>query len=78
MDGLLDLVLIRNVHRWQIPFYLPGLMLSRDLKFKITSHRRVSRILIDGENLRINIDGEIQSMEKVEFTVKPASLRLIR
>ena len=77
-DGKLDLVLIKHRARWQIPFYLPGLMLSRDLKFKITSHRRVSRILIDGENLRINIDGEIQSMEKVEFTVKPASLRLIR
>lgn len=77
-DGKLDLVLIKHRSRWQIPFYLPGLMLSRDLKFKITKHRRVSRIMIEGENLRINIDGEIQPMKKAEFTVKPASLRLIR
>jgi YegS/Rv2252/BmrU family lipid kinase len=77
-DGKLDLVLIQHRARWQIPFYLPGLMMSRDLKFKVTSHRRVSKIMIEGENLRINIDGEIRPMEKVEFTVKPASLRLIR
>ena len=34
-DGLLDLVLIRGIRRWQIPFHLPGLMLSRALKFRI-------------------------------------------
>ena len=77
-DGLLDLVLIRHRARWQIPFYLPGLMMSRDLKFKVTSHRRVSKVLIEGEQLRINIDGSIRPMNRVEFTVRPASLRLIR
>ena len=46
-DGKLDLVLIRHRHRWQIPFYLPGLMMSRDLKFRITSHRLVSEVLIE-------------------------------
>ena len=77
-DGMLDLVLIRHRARWQIPFYLPGLMMSRDLKFKVTSHRRVSKVMIEGEQLRINIDGSIRPMNKVEFTVRPASLRLIR
>ncbi len=77
-DGKLDLVLISYRARWQIPFYLPGLMLSRDLKFRITTHRRVSEILIEGKNLRINIDGAIRPMERVEFRIKPASLRLIR
>ena len=77
-DGKLNLVLIKHRARWKIPFYLPGLMMSKDLKFKVTSHQLVSRILIEGDNLRINIDGAIQPMEKVEFTVKPASLRLIR
>jgi len=77
-DGLFDLVLIRNRKRWQIPFYLPGLMLSRDLHFRITSHRRVSRVKIEGKNLRVNIDGEIRSMSEAEFRINPASLLLIR
>lgn len=77
-DGKLDLVMIRNVHRWQIPFYLPGLMLSKDLKFRITKHVRASDIRIEGKNLRINVDGDITPMDSVEFRINPGSLRLIR
>ena len=76
-DGLLDLVLIRDVHRWQIPFYLPGLMLSRDLKFRITRHRRVSEVIVGGKELRINIDGDIISMSRADFRINPGSLILI-
>ena len=76
-DGLLDLVLIRDVHRWQIPFYLPGLMLSRDLKFRITRHRRVSEVIVEDKELRINIDGDIISMSRADFRINPGSLILI-
>ena len=76
-DGLLDLVLIRDVHRWQIPFYLPGLMLSRDLKFRITCHRRVSEVIVEDKELRINIDGDIISMSRADFRINPGSLILI-
>ena len=77
-DGLLDLVVIKPRKRWQIPWYLPGLMLSRDLKFKITSHERVKSVRIEGEKLRVNIDGEIRDMDSAEFRIKPGSLLLIR
>ena len=77
-DGYLDLVMIRSISRWQIPFYLPGLMMSRDLKFKITRHRKVSEVLIEGKDLRINIDGDIISMSRADFRINPGSLLLIR
>ena len=77
-DGLLDLVLIQDRPRWQIPFYLPGLMLSRDIEFSITRHQRASEVRIEGKNLRINIDGDIRPMDRAYFSIKPASLRLIR
>lgn len=76
-DGLLDLVLIRGIRRWQIPFHLPGLMLSRDLKFRVTKHRRVRRVLIEGSDLRINIDGDITTLSGADFRINPASLNLI-
>ncbi|MBR2663615.1 MAG: diacylglycerol kinase family lipid kinase [Clostridia bacterium] len=76
-DGLLDLVLIRGIGRWQIPVHLPGLMLSRALKFRITRHRKVKRVLIEGKDLRINIDGDIVSLSSVDFRINPASLHLI-
>ena len=77
-DGKLDLVMIRSVHRWQIPFYLPGLMLSRDLAFRITKHLRASDIKIEGNSLRINVDGDIKPMDSVDFRINPGSLMLIR
>lgn len=77
-DGYLDLVLIRHIRRWQIPFHLPGLMLSRALKFSITRHRKVREILVEGNDLRINIDGDIVSLSGASFRINPASLILIR
>ena len=77
-DGFLDLVLISNVRRWQIPFYLPGLMLSRDLHFRITRHLRIHQVRLTGKRLRINIDGDIVDMDDALFTINPGSLMLIR
>lgn len=77
-DGFLNLVLINSVYRWQIPFYLPGLMMSRDLHFRITKHRKIKTVLIEGKHLRINIDGDIIPMNRAEFRINPSSLLLIR
>ena len=77
-DGKLDLVLIRGIKRWKIPFYLPGLMMSRDLKFRITKHLKARTVLIEGNDLRINIDGDIVSLSGAEFRINPSSLHLIR
>lgn len=76
-DGKLDLVLIQNVPRWKIPFYLPGLMMSRDLKFKISRHLLVRELTIHGKGLKINIDGDIRRMDNATFSIRPKSLMLI-
>ena len=76
-DGMLDLVMIRNVPRWKIPFYLPGLMLSKDLTYKITEHVRTKEVTICGKGLKFNIDGDIRRMDDAKFVIKPKSLLLI-
>ena len=77
-DGYLDLVLISHVPKRRIPLYLPGLMMKKDLTFRITKHRKVKTIVVEGENLRINIDGDIVDLSRAEFRIAPASLKLIR
>ena len=76
-DGKLDVVMIRSVPRWRIPFYLPGLMMSRDLKFRITRHVTTSEVSISGKGLKFNIDGEIHPMNSAVFRIRPGSLMLI-
>ena len=77
-DGKLDLVLIRHIPRWKIPLYLPGLMTSKALRFSITRHMLVNRVVIEGNKMRINIDGSIVSRDSASFMVEPGSLMLIR
>ena len=52
--------------------------MGRDLTFRITTHRRVRSVTFEGEKLRVNIDGEIRTMDGAEFRIRPGSLRLIR
>ncbi len=76
-DGKLDLVMIRNVPRWKIPFYLPGLMMSKDLSFKVTEHVLTDTVTIRGNGLKFNIDGDIHRLGEASFAVCPGSLMLI-
>jgi len=77
-DGLLDAVLVKNVPRRRIPLYLPGLMMGKILGFKITRHERVREVLLEGNGLRVNVDGEIFSMNRVRFSILPGTLRLMK
>ena len=76
-DGKLDVVLVRNVPRWVIPFYLPGLLLGKVLSFRITRHMLAEAVSMEGESLRVNVDGEIFSMSEADFAIRKNVLRLI-
>ena len=76
-DGMLDLVQVENVPRRRIPLYLPGLMMGKVLSFRFTRHRRVKEVRMEGKGLRVNADGEIFSMDRVRFSIRPGALMLI-
>lgn len=75
-DGKLDLVLADIVPRWKIPFYLPGLMMGRILRFGITHHQLCERVEIRSPGMRLNVDGEIFPMDRAVFSVNPGKLML--
>ncbi len=75
-DGKLDVVLVDDKPRRVIPLYLPGLMMGRILHFKITEHLLCDSITIDCPGMRLNVDGEIFSMDRAEFHIQPGKLLL--
>ncbi len=77
-DGKLNVVLIRNRPRWMMPFYLPGLMMGRALSFKITKHVLADRVEMESPGMRVNVDGEIFSMDRAVFSLRRGALNLIR
>ena len=77
-DGKLDVVLVENVPRRRIPFYLPGLMMGRILNFRIARHVLAEEVRLEGANMRVNVDGEIFSRDRVTFAIRKKALNLIR
>lgn len=75
-DGLLDLVIVENKPKRLIPLYLPGLLLGRVLRFKITSHVRCRKIRLVSPGMRVNVDGEIFPMDEADFAALPGKLLL--
>lgn len=75
-DGLLDLIVVQNKPRWMIPFYLPGLLMGKVLGFSFTSHRRCTAVTMRSPGMHLNIDGEVQAVDEVRFSVMPGRLML--
>ncbi|MBQ8555188.1 MAG: diacylglycerol kinase family lipid kinase [Clostridia bacterium] len=75
-DGKLDLVVVENKPKWMIPFYLPGLLMGRVLKFRITTHKRCDTVEIVSKGMRLNVDGEILTMDRANFHVEGGKLLL--
>lgn len=75
-DGLLDFVLVADQPRWKLPFYLPGLLMGKVLRFPFTTHQQCREVEIASPRLRLNVDGEILSMERASFTVLPGRLKM--
>ena len=75
-DGLLDVVLVAHRPRWQIPFYLPLLMMGRITRCKITTHIRCRKVDIISKGMRLNADGEVAPADEGHFAVNSGKLLL--
>ena len=75
-DGKLDMVLIDHKPRWMIPFYVPQLLFGRVLKFPFTRHVRTERVLIDSPGMKLQMDGEIFTLDSADIELMPAALML--
>lgn len=75
-DGMLDLTVVELLPRWKIPFYLPGLMLGRIQHFQVSHHVRCRAVQVVCPMMRMQIDGEIYSMNEVHFAIEPGGLLL--
>lgn len=75
-DGLMDMVIVETKPRWKIPFYLPGLLMGRIDQFQITTHKRCKEMTIESKGMKLNVDGEIFSLDRAEFEIMPGKLML--
>ena len=75
-DGLLDLIVVEDKPRWQLPFLVPALLMGKILQFSFTSHKRCKEVEIYSPGMQLNIDGEIQNIEYAKFSIQQGALTL--
>ena len=75
--GEFDILMVDAVPNWQIPFYLPALMMGTLYKKKRVAHRYTGRkCTLRSKNMRLNVDGEIHSAEEATFQCEEDALLL--
>ena len=75
-DGEFDILVVDGVPRWRIPFYLPSLMLGTLHKRKPAHRYSAKACRLTSPAMRINLDGEIRTMEDVRFVCEEDALLL--
>ncbi len=75
-DGLLDLIVVEDKPRWQLPFLVLPLLMGRVLQFPFTTHKRCRTVEILSKGMRLNVDGEIYDMDEARFSILQGALTL--
>ena len=73
-DGLLDILVIDALSRFQIFLNLPALLKGSIYKKPFARHIRTRECTLSAPNMRLNLDGEIMDASEITFTCRPASL----
>jgi len=77
-DGLADVCLVENLNLLKIFRLLPKLVKAKHTEAKEVEIYRAKDIEVESDNLfRVNIDGEIVEMDKLNMEVIPKGIKLI-
>ena len=77
-DGLLDVLIVSSMSRPRMLRALPGLLKGKIQTFPETVHHYARKLHLEGKALRINIDGEIITMDQADIEIAPSSLLVYR
>ena len=77
-DGLFDVVSIKPVPSYMIPFLLPLFILGIHVYIPIVTVSRAKEIVIRGKDMIINIDGRLERMDEVKYRILPKALRIMK
>ena len=73
-DGKLNCMLVSGVPKGRIVRLLPGLMQGKISSFDVTEPVLCERIRMVKKGMRVNIDGEIRTMDSADFGIVPGGL----
>jgi diacylglycerol kinase (ATP) len=77
-DGFFDLCVVKALGRIKILFLFPKYIKGTHEKLKEVTFYRGKRVLIhSGDEMSVNIDGEVLRLRKLEFEIIPSAVNII-
>ena len=76
-DGLLETYLIESVSPLRFLSMMPKLARGKHTKVKFVKRISARHIIIRGEGLTLNVDGELSPVEQAEIRVLPGRLKIL-
>lgn len=73
-DGYLNLVMVRSIKKWMIPFLLPLFISGKHVKVGITSTRTCKRVRVLMKNMTMQMDGELVDMDNADIAIIPGGV----
>lgn len=77
-DGKMDIVIVKHVPKYKMPIYLLRLLKGKVLEFKETTMLHAQKVTVKNANMRMNVDGEIISMDHAVIEIAPSALWVYR
>lgn len=77
-DGYFDICIVSNIPKWKLFFVFPSLFKGNHGKYNFVEFTRAKKVEIKTkENVKINLDGEIEEGNNFEFEIVPKALNII-
>lgn len=76
-DGLIDVVVVKQVPRWAIPFLLPLFKKGWHVHLPVCRVTRAKEVTLRAKDMVINIDGRLEPMDEAKFGIIPGGLMLM-
>ncbi len=73
-DGYLNLVMVKSVKKWMIPFLLPLFIGGFHTKLKICTTMNCRRVRVQMKNMTMQLDGELYEMNDADIAVIPSGV----
>ncbi|MBQ4323841.1 MAG: diacylglycerol kinase family lipid kinase [Clostridia bacterium] len=76
-DGKLDAYLIESVSPMRFLSVLPKLAAGTHTKLRFVKHFKADKVTLQGENLTLNLDGELSPTQEAAFQVIPGGITVL-
>lgn len=73
-DGILNIVMIRAIKKWVIPFLLPLFITGMHVKLPITTVKTCKSVRVISKGMTMQLDGELADMHNADIRIVPGGV----